>query len=131
MNKVLYVIRGVPGCGKSTLAKELAGNNTFEADQYFLSEGQYKFDQAKLGEAHNSCKIRLLAAMQKGLTPLCVSNTTTTEKELEPYLEYAKTYGYRAFVMVVENRHNGVNEHNVPEEVLVKMKEKLMESIQL
>jgi predicted kinase len=69
--------------------------------------------------------------MKEGKTPLCVSNTTTTNKELEPYLEYAKEYGYTTFVMVVENRHNGINEHNVPEEVLEKMKARLMGSIKL
>lgn len=130
MNKILFIIRGIPGCGKSTLAKQLA-EHVFEADQFFLTEGKYKFDQTKLGQAHNNCKIRLISAMQNGITPLCVSNTTTTEKELEPYLEYAKAYGYTAFVLVVENRHNGVNQHNVPEEVLVKMKARLMGSIKL
>jgi hypothetical protein len=130
MDKVLYILRHVPGAGSSTLAKQLT-EHVFEADQYFLSEGQYKFNPAELASAHNSCKIRLISAMRDGITPLCVSNTTTTEKELTPYLEYAKAYGYKAFVLVVENRHNGVNEHNVPEEVLGKMKARLMGSIKL
>jgi hypothetical protein len=31
---------------------------------------------------------------------------------------------YRVFSIIVENRHGGVNEHNVPEEVLTKMRER-------
>lgn len=131
MEKILYILRHVPGAGSSTLANILAEGNVFEADQHFMKNGVYQFNPAELASAHNSCKIRLISAMQNGITPLCVSNTTTTEKELEPYLEYAKAYGYTAFVLVVENRHNGVNEHNVPEEVLVKMKARLMGSIKL
>lgn len=131
MNKVLYILRGVPGCGKSTLAKQLAGNNVFEADQYFLTEGKYEWDFSKIGLAHESCKQRLTEAMRNDITPLCVSNTTTTEKELKPYLEMAKSHGYTSFVLVVENRHDGVNQHNVPEETLVKMRARLAGSIRL
>lgn len=129
--KALFIIRGIPGSGKSTLAKQLAGDNVFEADQYFLADGEYRFDFSKLGLAHESCKQRLTNAMSNGIMPLCVSNTTTTEKELNPYLELAKSHGYTAFVVVVENRHEGVNQHGVPEEVLTKMRARLAGSIKL
>jgi hypothetical protein len=36
----------------------------------------------------------------------------------------ADRYDYKVFSIVVENRHGGVNEHNVPEEVLTKMRER-------
>lgn len=131
MNKILYILRHVPGAGSSTLAKQLAGDNVFEADQYFVTNGHYEFDATKLSTAHKFCQQRLTGAMSDGITPLCVSNTTTTEKELKPYLEMAKTHGYTAFVVVVENRHEGVNQHGVPEEVLTKMRTRLAGSIRL
>jgi predicted kinase len=55
---------------------------------------------------------------------IAVSNTFTQEWEMEPYLELAKTYGYKVFSIVVENRHGGVNQHEVPDEVLTKMRER-------
>lgn len=131
MDKILYILRHVPGAGSSTLANILAEGRVFEADQFFLSEGQYKFDPSKLGEAHNNCKIRLHAAMLEGISPLCVSNTTTTEKELQPYLDMASNMGYNAFVLVVENRHGGKNVHGVPDDKLASMRERLMNSINL
>lgn len=131
MNKVLYILRHVPGAGSSTLAKQLAGENFFEADQYFTINGEYKFDFASLRLAHESCKQRLTNAMNDGITPLCVSNTTTTEKELDPYLSLAKSHGYTSFVLVVENRHAGVNQHGVPEDKLGVMRNRLMGSIKL
>jgi hypothetical protein len=36
----------------------------------------------------------------------------------------AETYGYMVFSIVVENRHNGVNVHNVPDETMIAMKER-------
>jgi predicted kinase len=43
---------------------------------------------------------------------------------MEYYIELAKTYGYKTFSIVVENRHGGVNDHNVPDEVLTKMRDR-------
>ena len=53
---------------------------------------------------------------------IVVSNTFTQEWEIEPYFELAKEYGYKVFVVIVENRHNGVNVHNVPEDKIEQMK---------
>jgi len=53
---------------------------------------------------------------------IAVSNTFTQEWEMEPYLELAKTYGYKVFSIVVENRHGGINQHGVPEDKLEQMK---------
>jgi hypothetical protein len=43
---------------------------------------------------------------------------------MEPYLELAKTHEYKVFSTIVENRHGGVNQHEVPDEVLTKMRER-------
>jgi hypothetical protein len=55
---------------------------------------------------------------------IAVSNTFTQEWEMKPYFELAKTYGYKVFSIVVENRHEGTNQHGVPDEVLTKMRER-------
>jgi hypothetical protein len=39
-----------------------------------------------------------------------------------PYYDLAKKHGYRVFSVIVENRHEGVNSHDVPEETLQKMR---------
>ena len=55
---------------------------------------------------------------------IVVSNTFTTEKEMKPYYKLAEQYGYRVHSLIVENRHGGINEHNVPDETLEKMKKR-------
>jgi hypothetical protein len=55
-------------------------------------------------------------------SPVVVSNTFTQEWEMEPYFELAKKYGYKVFTVIVENRHGGTNEHNVPEDKIEQMK---------
>jgi NEDD4-binding protein 2 len=128
--RTLILLRGLPGSGKSTFANYMFSNNIFEADQYFYNEeGKYNFDASKLYEAHKWCQLRVEHAMEDNLesggvyfSEIVVSNTSTTEKELEPYLELAKKYDYQVVSLIVENRHSGVSKHNVPAETIEKMK---------
>jgi hypothetical protein len=55
---------------------------------------------------------------------IVVSNTSTTEKELQPYLDLANEYGYKVVSLIVENRHGNSNVHSVPQETLQKMKDR-------
>ena len=49
----LLLVRGLPGSGKSTLAKNLIGYYFHvETDQFWMEDGEYKFDANRLGEAH-------------------------------------------------------------------------------
>ena len=50
-----------------------------------------------------------------------VSNTFTQEWEMKPYMDLAKEHGYKVFTIVVENRHDGKNVHNVPEDKIEQM----------
>lgn len=120
--KVLYIVRGVPGSGKSTFAKQLT-SNVFEADQYFLDEnGDYKFDFTKIKDAHADCQSNVESAMLSSISKIAVSNTFTQEWEMQHYLDLAKKYGYLVFTVIVENRHGGTNVHDVPENIIDSMK---------
>lgn len=118
--KELFLLRGLPGSGKSTLADSLGGIH-LEADRYFVVDGEYKFDATKLKDAHQRCRLECERAMGCELK-IVVSNTFTQEWEMKPYFELAEKYGYRVYSLIVENRHNGVNEHGVPSETLEKMR---------
>jgi len=120
MEKVLYIVRGIPGSGKSTFAKTLGGSH-HEADKFFMVDGKYQFDGTKLKDAHIWCQNKVKTDMMVGREKIVVSNTFTQEWEMEPYLELAKTHEYKIFSIIVENRHGGTNEHGVPDEVLTKM----------
>ena len=124
MEKVLYIVRGIPGSGKSTFAKQLT-SNVFEADHYFYdNDGNYNFIPSEIKEAHKECQQFVGYAMESGIPKIAVSNTFTQEWEMEPYFEMAKKYGYAVFTVVVENRHGGKNVHNVPEDKIQVMKDR-------
>jgi predicted kinase len=124
MEKVLYVVRGIPGSGKSTFAKTLGGKH-YEADMYFIDgSGNYNFDQTKIKDAHQWCQGMVKGDMILEYPKIVVSNTFTQEWEMVPYLDMAKENGYLVFTIVVENRHGGVNQHGVPEDKIQMMKDR-------
>lgn len=124
--KNLILLRGLPNSGKSTVAELIgakgAGYAHFEADMYFMVDGEYLFDPTKLKIAHNWCQIQTEKAMADDMAIIIVSNTFTREWEMVEYYRLANYYDYRVTSLVVENRHGNVNNHNVPKETMDKMK---------
>jgi predicted kinase len=128
--KKLYIVRGLPGSGKSTFAEALVGSDFLvcEADKYFIVDGEYKFDGTKIKQAHEWCRNKVETYMKDSLVndqfyrEIAVSNTFTQEWEMEAYYKLAEQYGYMVFSIIVENRHGRVNEHGVPTDKLEQMK---------
>lgn len=117
----LLLIRGLPGSGKTTMAKKYAqaGYVHCEADQYFEVDGEYRFDGGKLRAAHDDCLRRAIAAMDAGRS-VVVSNTFTRLWEMEPYLKAAKKRGINA--RIVEATGNWPNVHGVPADAIERMR---------
>jgi len=129
--KNLYLLRGLPGAGKSTLANQIGGPH-FEADMYFINEnGEYIFNGADIKKAHQWCQSQVeLAMIQNHITygldssDIVVSNTFTQEWEMDHYYKLAESYGYRVFSIIVENRHGGENIHGAPADKIQAMKDR-------
>ena len=125
----LILLRGLPGSGKTTLAKiilQLRSTDEPEilsADDFFEDkEGDYNFDPTKLKEAHNYCQFRCSERMRQQKARIVVANTFTQEWEMDEYFKMAERYNYRVHTVVVENRHGNENIHGVPEDKLQQMK---------
>lgn len=136
MEKVVIILRGVSGSGKSFVAewlrKAISYSGICSADNYYLDQkGVYKFDLSKIGDAHKYCRECFEGYLNAQFSPIIVSNTNTSEKEIQPYLDLAAKYNYKVISLVVENRHGNKNIHSVPEETLQKQEQRLKNSIKL
>lgn len=93
----LIIMRGIPGSGKSTTARELAGDFgvVLSTDDYWVNgAGEYIFNPAKLGAAHKWNQDRCEEAMDNGTDIIVIDNTNTVQKEWVKYADTADHYGY-------------------------------------
>ena len=123
MSKVgLILVRGLPGSGKSTVAKNLASSSTIGYTKHIETDmfwgPQYQFDMSRIKEAHAWCQSETLNLLRDG-NIVIVSNTFTTAFELLPYFDIAKNFNIRPQVILCQGSFGNV--HNVPQEVLEKM----------
>lgn len=101
----LILMRGVSGSGKSTLARKIAEecdvfSVIYSTDDFFMVDGEYRFDPKKLGEYHAANVDRAKEAMADECACVIIDNTNTQAWEMKPYVELALTHGYT--VKIVE-----------------------------
>lgn len=119
---VLTIVRGLPGSGKSVVAKALAealDAAHVEADMFFTKDdGTYVYEREKQGDAHDWCRNMADQNLANGRS-VVVSNTFTTMKECLPYLQMAGRHGSE--VQVITCQATLGSTHGVPDEVIEKM----------
>lgn len=131
-SRILILMRGVPGSGKSYLARKLVdmmvggSHNNYRAhilttDDFFMIRGQYQYDKFRLSEAHSWNQQRARNVLRMGMSPVIIDNTNIELWEMEPYLREGVKNGY--IIEVVEpttpwakkaNILLRKNVHNVP-----------------
>ena len=62
---MLIIIRGLPGSGKTTLAKSFEGYQHFESDKCFMVGDKYEFDPTELSTAHAFCQYDAFCAIKR------------------------------------------------------------------
>lgn len=119
----LVLVRGWSGSGKSSLAKskyvDPFGYILLEADMYFYKNGVYCYDKNKISNAHEWCYNETVKQLKLG-NNVVVANTFTTKWELKKYLGLNPSKIYRC-------TGNYKNVHDVPENVIQKMKNRFQD----
>ncbi|XP_055855231.1 NEDD4-binding protein 2 [Episyrphus balteatus] len=136
--KVLVLMRGPPGSGKSYLAKSivkkmLPGKDwkdfVLGADDYFFDvRGRYRYNVDRLEDAHQYCQTRAREKMSLGYSPIFIDNTNHALWEMMSYVKVGVENGY--IIEIVEpltpwrnsaGKLAAKNIHNVPKQKIQRM----------
>ena len=113
----LILVRGIPGSGKTTFAKETYPDyKHLETDQFFMVDGEYVFDKSKQNEYHEQCQTLTRELLLRGENVI-VTNTFIRLWELEKYISMKYSD-----LMVIRLDENYGSIHAVPEDVIERMK---------
>jgi len=116
----LILIRGLPGSGKSTKAKELAlkmGAVHIETDMFWSP--LHGSDSPKLSKAHAWCRRQTDNWLRRGKSVI-VSNTFVQMWEMQPYLDLATKHEVPVTVLVANGKYQNI--HGAPDEKIAEMK---------
>ena len=101
-DKTVYLMRGLPSCGKSTTAKRLAGDTgvVCETDEYFYNQvgddpTQYDYRDELILEARRWNLERFKQAVDAGRSPIIVDRGNGLSAESRRYARYAVDHGYK------------------------------------
>ena len=84
---ICYIIRGLPGAGKTTHAKSL-GIPVVSADDFFTRpDGSYDFDPSFISDAHGYCRRQAAALLNAG-HDIAIANTFSRGWEVRGYTEH-------------------------------------------
>lgn len=100
-SKIVYLMRGLPGCGKSHRAKRLAGDEgvVLETDEYFYTQvgedpSRYDYDHDLLPTARKWNLARFREAVLQGVSPIVVDRGNGLNPETRAYADFAVSHGY-------------------------------------
>ncbi|XP_018610672.1 NEDD4-binding protein 2-like 1 isoform X2 [Scleropages formosus] len=131
----LYILRGLPGSGKSSFAKKIRARygegRILSSDDYFRNEQgvMVHFDRQKLPEAHRVNRRLAWEAMRDGVHPVIIDNTNITCRDMRSYVKMGLRFGYHirfrytrdSWRRTVEELHERIN-GKVPLWVMKRMK---------
>lgn len=97
--KVMFIMRGLPGSGKSTIVKMITEVYPCavpcSADDYFQQpDGSYKFNRSQLSFAHEFCQEKAKGACVKSCPVIVIDNTNVKMWEMRKYADLASSFNY-------------------------------------
>jgi predicted kinase len=130
MEKVAFIMRGLPGSGKSTIARHLIGDLgvIHSTDDFFVQNGKYYFDPEKLRANHDKNFRAFCESIAQEVPVVVCDNTNSKHWEYKRYLETAQKAGYMVSIVFMPHPTPEIaakrNTHNVPIAIIVQMKER-------
>ena len=105
--KMVYIIRGVPGSGKKHLVYHMERGETdtyslCDKNDYFVSEGgEFKFEGKNIARAENYSKMRFLNSVHSGISRIYVIGYFNELWMYDEYKKLAEMHNYNVTVIEI------------------------------
>ena len=100
--RIVYLMRGLPSCGKSYTARILAGDQgvVLETDQFFVRRHPdgtetFEYSNARIPDARRWNFERFEQAIADGASPIVVDRGNGLNAPTQEYVRYALGHGYQ------------------------------------
>ena len=122
---IVYLVRGLPGAGKTTIARMLSSVCLSNDDYWTEPDGTYRVGSRRPAEHQRATADtlrRLRMALDAGTATIAVHNCFVTRDSLEPFKRMANEYGAKVVLVTVQSEFQSV--HQVPASVIATMRER-------
>jgi len=115
----VIIMRGLPGSGKDYWIKHnLKNPKVCSADDFFTHNSEYIFDHSRLPEAHGTCLLAFIEAVEDGIKyefngSLVVNNTNVSALQMAPYVAIAMAYDIAVRIVTIVAPVNICADRNV------------------
>jgi len=130
MNKFAFIMRGVPGSGKTTTANFLAGSNgsVHSIDDLHVDpEGNFLWSDDKEHELYEKNFIEFVSSLDKSIPVVICDCINITKKDYFKYVNAASSRGYITSTVTMNPPAPEVaairNSHNVSKDQILEMYE--------
>jgi hypothetical protein len=124
----------VSGAGKTTFCDLIQGPKVVccADDFYYDDKGNYNWNASLIGRAHENCRHKFDWALKDDVVDnIIIANTNTKPSDWKYYEDEALEAGLRVVFVILEHRHNGVNQHSVPQEALERQANTIKQNLKL
>lgn len=125
MDRVLFIVRGLPNSGKTTLGSLIADECYQKDDAYerWAAENGKTYSEAfetlDRGDVIRCHLADIVSAMKREVPRIAVCNTSITRAMVRELTMMANAHGYKAFCLISERLPSFAdNGHNVPDLVV-------------
>jgi hypothetical protein len=129
--KTLYILRGIPGSGKTTLARQMATEKNIrlvEIDQFLEVDGVFVYDRNKISAGIDWCHEQVAHEMAAGRSVI-VANTHRRWREMRDYVSVALELGFEVQIIQCLGDYGSV--HDVPDAKMAEFRKTFIHNDQM
>ncbi|MEZ9540854.1 hypothetical protein AB4209_02640 [Vibrio sp. 10N.286.48.C11] len=117
--KILYIVRGPFGTGKTEFANTIS-DNVVSCWDYYARYGKNKYDENLKSYADRYCRESVFNLMKDNKKNIAVTNSFSKNSDLDYFYQAAQKHGYEVFSLFMDTKDSTKYKRDAPDDVVLK-----------